>query len=237
MSDPRRLFDGGSPDEVAMLEAAKSDGPSPEAERGARIALGLAAPMLPSPAPDPITPAAHAGAATAGTAAVKAGLVLIAAAGATAGWIAAREPAPSIASLPPAAAPAAEADLELEPVQSAPLVHRDGAAAPSPRVDARRGVRVVAPAPDPDARLRREIDLVRAARRAEDPAEAEALLDRYDREIGRGVFIEEVDLLRVETAHALDRDDRVERAQAFLRDHPGSPHGDRVRALSEQPPR
>ncbi len=229
--DPPRLRRGGSPAERDLLESARDDAPSAEAERRARIALGLAVPLIPLPGPGSAGSAAPATAASvkaAGTlaGAIKVASLTIAVAGlSTAGWLATRTEAP-----PP-------------PPIRAPSVEPPPVAAPKPEPEPEPAV-VVEPAPEvrPARRARPpkppglplELELIRAARssleagRAED---AEAALQRYRREVGAGSLREEAEALGVETGFALALPEARARAEAFLVEFADRPYAARARAL------
>ena len=93
----------------------------------------------------------------------------------------------------------------------------------------------VAPAPtSPDTSLAAELALVRSVRTAidrDDPDAALAAVAEHERRFPTGQLVEERKSLRVEALCRAGKAPQARaEAQVFLRDHPSSPHADRVRS-------
>jgi hypothetical protein len=232
MKDPTRLLDaGGNELELALLRAASAEEPSTESKRRLLSALGLSLPAASAaendaqPAPD----AASAAGSGSGS-----GL----AAGLGAKWLALIGGSLILATLPiaylnlrapalptsPAGHTAPSATAEVEPTRG-----RDEAALPQvQRVDT-----PPAPAGTPSVALEvARLDRVRNLLAASKTAAALRELDQYAGDFPSGVLRQEATLLRLESLVQAKRTLRArELAAQFLREHPESPHRDRIRAL------
>jgi hypothetical protein len=127
--------------------------------------------------------------------------------------------------------PEASATEAIAPAPAPVEIHVERATPPS-----RATVRSeVAPAPvAPDASLAAELAIVRSVRAAidrDDPETALAAVAEHERRFASGQLVEERKSLRVEALCRAGKAPQARaEAQAFLREHPSSPHADRVRS-------
>jgi len=228
--DPKRLTVVGATDlERTLLQAARSERPSPELT--ARMAAGLGISVGAA-----LTTAAAPAAAAKATASVWTGWVSagVLAAAVTAGVVGVqmvRTPVPS-AAVKPGPAPVATPAIA-PPVGEAPRAP-SAVAVPGTRVEKirRRPAAAPPPAAAPASDLRDQIALIDAARAAVKAGSSEralVLLRRYDASYPGGAFAPESLALRIE---ALDQDGRHAEARTLGRDflarYPRSPVADRV---------
>ncbi len=76
------------------------------------------------------------------------------------------------------------------------------------------------------------IDRARRALATGDPTTAKALVDAYALRYASGSFVQEADVLRIESLLAEDDVDEAARCvRRFLEANPNSPHGPRLREL------
>jgi hypothetical protein len=89
--------------------------------------------------------------------------------------------------------------------------------------------------PDPESRLRVEVEMIDAARAAlaaRDSTTSLAILNRYAAEVTTHVLDTEARLLRIDALiQSGDRGSAARIAEAYLRDHPNDAHAARLRAL------
>ena len=224
MKEPKRLLRGDATRlERSLLEAVRSERPSPDQRLRMRMALGL-----------PVTGLAATGIKAAAAAWGQAAVLAVVAAGVvgTASSPDLDRVRPSVAE-PPSPAPVRAAEpapiastTDLEALELAPMDP------PKPAASSRAST---------PSDLREEIRLLDQAREAlknEAPAQALERLGVYTARFPRGAFRQEAMVLRIE---ALGRSGDQARARAmasrFLKDHPESPHAERVvRSVSSASP-
>lgn len=153
-------------------------------------------------------------------------------------------PATPLTADPETRAPAADIPpaIPSQNVESLPsvAVTSSGVAAVSSKSSARPAmpVRSDANREAPTSSLRRELELVEAARRALRRGDASSCLSsvaRYEEEFPSGQFTQEGQVMRIEAMAALGNHDEATRlAHAFLRASPKSPYADRVRSVLVQ---
>ena len=106
---------------------------------------------------------------------------------------------------------------------------------PSTRLEMRSDATREAASATPTSSLRRELELVEAARRALRGGDASACLasvDRYEEEFPSGQFTHEGQVMRIEAMALAGNHDKATRlAHAFLQANPKSPYADRVRSV------
>lgn len=251
MKDPVRLLDGaGSESERVLLRAAATEEPPADGAQRLAAVLGLpAGAVTGSQANASAGGSAGAGGQVGAGAAGQAGVTklalkasLLAAFGVavtTAVLVlppdAARSPQPEArgAAQQPIAAPERERAHEPEP--SVEAVVEAPAAEPPSAPEARRTPDRAPRAPERSKSIAREIAQLDAARDRLHRGEARAalaLLEAYRSEHPSGVLQQEAALLRIEALVRTGERDAVRQlARRFLRDHPGSPHAQRIRAL------
>lgn len=157
--------------------------------------------------------------------------------GAMLGGLALRERSPELP--PPAPAVVAPVPAVVAPAPEPPAQEVNEVAPPAVLPDRPRRPRaakaapVAASAPDPLA----ELSLLQRARRIlpRDPARALALADEHGERFARGSFVEERELLAIESLLALGRRAEAEaRATRFMRAHPQTVHAHRLSVLLEK---
>jgi len=226
MTEPKRWADeDATPLERSLLEAMRAERPGPRLSRRMRRAIGLGGTLV----------------------AVKLLGSGLAAAAIVASGIAITSMMENDAPAPPPAAPGSARIVERvappAPPPSAAEAHEESAppspsAAPRP-VPQDAGQRAAAPRPSPppakidaESALREEIRLLdgaRAALRRGAPKQAREELDRYAARFPRGAFRQEASVLRIEALGASgERARATALARDFLRQHPESPHAERV---------
>jgi hypothetical protein len=138
--------------------------------------------------------------------------------------------APEVAAAP-AAAP------EVDPRDpTAPAIPGRGAQSPAPARPSRAGPSPSAAPEDPLIAETRHLGEAYRALQSDDPARALALLDEQSAVHAGGELGEERAAARVTALCKLGRREEAAAAAArFLRDHPRSPHADRVRAACAAP--
>jgi hypothetical protein len=246
MSDPRRLLDAGNDMEVALLESAHDDRPSPHARRRTIVALGLGGSIVGASA---TISSATAAASTTGLGVFKwivFGVVsgLVTAGGShlvMQGHEAPAKPAMAVkgptliaprvrreieAAISPASAPT----KEVAPVEMAAPPARLGPAPPRPPASPSSKASATTLAQEVAS-----LDSAREALSTGDSGKAIEALDRHEKQFKSGALSPEVEVLRMEAL--LQRGDRAGAAgaaNAFLAAHPTSPHANRVRSILAQ---
>ncbi len=131
-------------------------------------------------------------------------------------------------------APARDTVDSNTPVPKPPEVHAERTAAPS-----RTTTRSEAAPARSDATLAEELAIVRSVRAAidrDEPDAALAAVAEHERRFANGQLVEERKSLRIEALCRAGKAPQARaEAQVFLRDHPGSPHADRVRSTCAKP--
>ena len=226
MKEPKRLLRADATHiERCLLEAARSECPSPDQQLRMRMALGL-----------PVTGIAATGIKAAAAAWGHAAVLAVVAAGVVG---TASSPEPELDRTGPSL---------VRPLNQAPVrAAEPGPVASATDLEALELAPLDPPKPAASSRasspndLREEIrllDQARAALKNEAPAEALERLGAYGARFPRGAFRQEAMVLRIE---ALGRsgDQAGARAMAnrFLKEHPESPHAERVvRSVSSASP-
>jgi hypothetical protein len=236
VKDPERLLSGGgTAAERLLLGAGAAE--EPPSGGAAHLAAMLAPPLAGPPGPSTAPPPAAPGTSGALGALGAKWAIVAAALGGAALVIATR--APEERPAPAVVAPAARTpELAAPPpeVQSPPV--EQGVETSAPVENPRKRVESAAASGTPSiAREIRTLDQVRALLAKGDGRRALAELDRYRAEAPRGALGQEATLLRIEALVAAgDRPSARRLAQRFLREHPGTPHEKRVRALTGAAP-
>ena len=144
---------------------------------------------------------------------------------------------------PPATIPVADLPASPPPAPSPVVVPPAASAVPSVAIADLPNVRLeppvaplaAPPSAAPRGSVRREIELIDAARRAlsaGDPGATLGSVDAYDREYPAGQFAAEARVMRIEASAARgDRAAAERMARAFLAANPGSPYAARLRSL------
>ncbi len=250
MKDPVRLLDGdGSEAERALLRAGISEQPPADGPRRLAAALGVSLAPLSTPqaatgAPDA---AADASASTAQTGAASTAPAPLAGGVAStliAKWLALAGAGAAVAAavlvIRGAGAPQPQpAQQRTQPGASAPAAAapqaNDRAATPAEDEAAPESPGRPAAGQAGSKSIAREIEQLDLARARLQRGQARAALDALDaylREHPAGVLAQEAGLLRIEAlAAAGERGAARRHAERFLREHPGSPHASRIRAL------
>jgi type IV secretory pathway VirB10-like protein len=239
MSDPRRLSDPageGTTEERELIEAARARGVPPAVKAAvwsAVVAQGVGAAASAAAA----TGSVAKGALLAGLWSWK-GIAMLAVVGVGAATSVRLLHPSSTRSAPPATkvTPASATKVEAPSLAPPPLAPSPAVAEPPPQAPARplergrpaRSASVGSEAPLPASRLAEEArSLVEARRllRAGEVAAALSALERANREFARGRLAQEREALFIDAlAQSGQRDQARQRAEAFLKSYPGSPH-------------
>jgi hypothetical protein len=225
--------EGGSPDELRLLEAARGERLSPAAR--SRILAGVGATALVATS---ATTAAAAGSGVGLLTKLVVATVLVGGVGAGVAWKATGWSRPRAAPSPAVTAVATAVDPP--PVQAPPAEAGDTPAAPgsgtsAPEPAATAAPRARAPSVASSATLSDEVRALDRARRAlssDSPETALRELGRYERRFPKGALGAEETVLRVQALLARGDNERaVALADQFAAAHPDSPYARRVLEL------
>lgn len=220
--------------ERELLEAARAERPPAELTLAMEQALGLGSAVAGPGAAGAASVTGSAGfwgyAAIAGVVLAGAGAALLAFAPASPP-AAVRPAAPAVqaAVVTPQAAPATPSETGVAPAPIETSVSRPMAPAAPVAVRAP----VARPAANPLRDEIRLIDEARAALRGGDSERSLSSLERHARQFPRGALRQEAAVLRVQALDRLGQRGRASSlARDFLKEHPESPHSERVRTLA-----